>query len=190
MAEHVAFRARMEETDGRLEGFAYVWGDEAKLRHRVERFARDAFDGAFAGDVVLRIGHDRKRLPLASTRSESLDIEVDDDGVRFAATLNLDRADASDAMHAVRDGVVRGASLGMTLDSRDFEIDRAPGRMARAIINRVRNVHEISLVPDPAYPRSSVVARSLEAAEREEKEKAERLGARLEKRMKEPKWRS
>ena len=138
----------------RLEGYAAVFGAEARVGGFTETIAAGAFaESIRAGaDVVALVDHDRTRL-LARTRTRTLRLAEDDHGLAFDLDMPDTQA-AHDVLALAERGDLGGMSFGFTL---------APGgerwRGSRRELRAVR-LHEISVVSAwPAYDGTEVTAR-------------------------------
>lgn len=154
----------------KLVGYASIFG---KKSEDLGGFREVIEPGAFSEtlrskrNVFALFGHDSNRV-LGSTRSGSLKLSEDDQGLRFE--LDLSRAKTADAqtVHAlVSNGDLQSMSFGFRIPNRrGAEAWREEGT---ELIRHVREVEllEISPVAFPAYADSTVSARSLENMHRE-----------------------
>jgi HK97 family phage prohead protease len=125
-----------------------------------------ALDGADMSDCRLLYNHLADRVPLARTPA-TMQLTVSPAGLDMAAQL----PDTPEA-RSVHTAVVRGDLSGMSFA---FKVppggDRWNGR-TREIL-KIEKIYEVSVVPFPAYPETSVEARSaLEFAINDERAKA------------------
>lgn len=141
---------RADGDDRLLSGTVVRYGQQADLR----AFRESIVAGAFVfDDVTLNIQHDRGR-PVARTGA-GLRLTDGPDDLRMEARLPETR-NATDALEAVRAGLIRGLSVEMEVREQDWE-DRPDG--AHRII-RSANLLGIGLVDRPAYAGSEVEARA------------------------------
>lgn len=155
MLERRASQIELRASGRRLEGHAAVFGVEAKL----PGFTETILPGAFAqslragGDILALLDHDQSKL-LARTRSGTLKLSEDTRGLQF----NIDVPDTSignDVLELARRGDIGGMSFGFNVP-KDGERWNGSKRELRSI-----NLLEISVVSAwPAYPQTSVIARS------------------------------
>lgn len=147
--------------DIRVTGLAAVFNSRSEdLGGFVEVIAPGAFRESLAsGDnIYLLHSHDVSR-PLASTRSGSLGLREDGEGLRFDARL-IDSGVGGEVGRLVRRGDVQSMSFGfMVENAADESFSRVNGQMVRTI--RRAKLLEISTVSFPAYPAASIQARSL-----------------------------
>ena len=138
----------------RLEGYAAVFGSEARIGRVRETIAPGAFSGGLCGDVLALLDHDAGKV-LGRTRSGTLRLSEDSKGLAFSLDLPETQAGADVLALATR-GDLGGMSFGFTI---------ADGGEAWAgeqrTLKRV-NLHEISVVSAwPAYPDTSIALRAM-----------------------------
>lgn len=139
----------------RLEGYAAVFGVEARIGDFTESICPGAFTRTIEGkgDVLALVDHDACRM-LGRTRSGTLRLSEDSRGLAF----NLDLPDtqaARDVLALAERGDIGGMSFGFDVpdDGDEWNGDR---RELRSV-----NLHEISVVQAwPAYAGTIVQARS------------------------------
>ncbi|WP_235977422.1 HK97 family phage prohead protease [Sandaracinobacteroides hominis] len=150
----------------RLEGYAAVFGSEAKIGRVRETIAPGAFSGGLSGDVLALLDHDPAKV-LGRTRSGSLRLSEDAKGLAFSLDLPETQAGADVLALATR-GDLGGMSFGFTIAEGG---ERWQGE--RRTLKRV-NLHEISVVSAwPAYPDTSLALRAMPGLlERERRQRA------------------
>ena len=150
-----------------VEGYAVVF-DSPATHGFTEIIDRNAFNGCDMKDVPLRYNHTDNFLILARTRNNSLQLIVDDKGLKIRATL-LDTTQGKDIYKCIKSGLLDKMSFAFTVkeDEWDYETD------TRRIKN-IDKLYDVSIVDIPAYEGTSVFARSKEQYE-EEKEKHNKL---------------
>jgi len=118
-----------------------------------EVIRRGALDSADLSDCRLLYNHDLNKVPLART-PKTMQLTISPAGLEMTATL----PDTEEA-RSVHTAVLRGDLSGMSFA---FKIpeggDKWEGR-TREIL-KIEKVYELSIVPFPAYPETSVEARS------------------------------
>lgn len=121
----------------------------------IEIIRRGALDGADLSDVRLLYNHDLNKVPLART-PKTMQLELSPAGLDFRAAL----PNTTEAV-AVHEGVKRGDLTGMSFA---FKVpkdgDRYDPQTNTREIFKIEKVLECSVVPFPAYPTTSVEARS------------------------------
>lgn len=143
-------------TEGRkLVGYAATFGVRTTVADFTEVVSKGAFKASLDSrqDVVALVDHDRGRL-LARTRSGTLRLSEDDIGLRFEIDLP-DTQLGRDTLALVERGDIGGASFAFLVPKGG---DSWQGR--ERTINNVKLV-DVSIVSAfPAYPQTSVAARS------------------------------
>lgn len=120
-----------------------------------EVITRNALDNADIGDSTLITEHDSTRVPLART-PKTMQLTIHPDGLHMRAEL-ADTETAHEVWTAVRRGDYRGMSFAFTVAQGGSSYD--PSTNTRTI-TAIKRVYEISIVAHPAYPQTSVEARS------------------------------
>lgn len=151
---------RSAAVDGnRLAGHAAVFGQVAPIRGGWEAIGRHAFDEVLErGDDVVALRDHDPALLLGRTRSGTLRLGVDDDGLAFEVDLP-DTAYAADVRELVARGDLAGASFGF-LPGRD-ELGRAPDGKQLRTHTSVARLLDVSVVALPAYDGTDVLLRHL-----------------------------
>jgi HK97 family phage prohead protease len=151
-------------TDGdvlRVAGYASMYNAETVIAGAWrEQIAPGAFASALAGqdDVRALFNHDPNLL-LGRTKSGTLTLSEDAQGLKYDVALPNTRA-AQDVHEMIRRGDVDGSSFGFVIE--DEEWDETPtkrGNLPLVTIRKVR-LFDVSPVTFPAYPQTSVSARS------------------------------
>ncbi|MEL5938585.1 phage major capsid protein [Tetragenococcus halophilus] len=136
-----------------VSGYALKFGETSKdLGGFVEVITPEALKEVDFSNCFLLYDHDYSK-PLASVKSDTLKLEVDDIGLHFEATLN-DTTYAKDVYENVSKGVVDAMSFGFELGIDSFDKDEE-GTVTRSVKN-IKNVPEISVVTLPAYDSANV----------------------------------
>jgi HK97 family phage prohead protease len=127
-----------------------------------ERIASGAFEQVLKGkpDVRLLFNHDG--LALARTKSGTLELSEDDEGLRVWARL-APTGVASDLRMAMQRGDVDQMSFAFTIAEDEWHEDHDSEEIERTIL-RVDELFDVSVVTFPAYPDTSVAMRELRAA--------------------------
>lgn len=141
-----------------LRGYAAVF---EKLSVPLFGFREKIRKGAFAESLrrnnIKALWNHNSDFPLGSTKGGTLKLEEDDKGLRFELELP-DNSWGRDAEIAVRRKDVDGVSFGFSVnkDEWDRSNEKEPIRTLVDV-----NLIEISPTPFPAYPATSVNARSV-----------------------------
>lgn len=128
-----------------------------------EKIAPGAFDGALKrqDDVRLLINHDG--LPLARTRSKTLELSTDEEGLRVWARLDPSDPDVQRVVPKMRRGDLDQMSFAFTIEEDEWVEDKKAGTVERTI-TRVGELFDVSVVTYPAYPETDAALRELRAA--------------------------
>lgn len=140
----------------RIEGYAAVFNQLSEdLGGFVEQIDPAAFDEAVAGDVRALWNHDPNYV-LGRTSSGTLKLQVDQNGLRVVIHTP-DTQWARDAVTSIRRGDVSQMSFKFrTLKDRWAQGDA--GKVIRTLLKV--EIYDVSPVTFPAYPQTSVQARS------------------------------
>ena len=170
------FTAVEQSVDGRtLAGYAAVYGQDSREiveagRRFTERIAPGAFNETLSSgaDVKLFYNHDSS-MPLARTKSGTLKLKSDRNGLAFSATLP-DTTLGNDVRALIERGDLTGEmSFGFHVLDDSWSKDRSERLVKRA------QLVEVSIVQDAAYPQTSSSLRSV--SERDQITRALRLRA-------------
>lgn len=151
---------------GSIEGVAAVVGQETIIGGGFWAFREVIMPGAFkdsvkSDDVRALFNHDPNLL-LGRTESKTLRIREAKDGLRYDVDLP-DTATGRDVQTLIKRGDVSGSSFAFTVDEADEEWDDSQvknGKLPLRKINRISTLYDVSPVTYPAYPTTSVSARS------------------------------
>lgn len=179
--KHVRLPAeiRADESGILVEGYAAVFDQEADIGGLfVERIARGAFTDAIGrDDVVFLINHDG--LPLARTRSGTLELTEDDHGLKMRTRLDAEDPDVSRIVGKMRRGDLDKMSFAFWPETEEWDDS---GEIPVRTIKKAK-LHDVSIVTTPAYEGTEIGLRHLEAF-RKERRKQNFNAARLRLRMK------
>lgn len=151
-------------TGRNLSGYAAVYNQDSREiadhgRTFVERIAPGAFNETLrsAGDVKLYYNHDTS-MPLARTRSGTLSLRSDRQGLAFDAQLP-DTTLGNDVRVLLERGDLSGEmSFGFFVEEDSWNKSRTERLVKRA------KLVEISVVQDAAYPQTNSSLRRVDAA--------------------------
>ena len=138
------------EGERALSGVALSYGDVATLPWGRERFLPGAFGDVSKLDVLMDVAHDRGRA-LARTGGGGLILTDTPEALTVRAELAATR-EADDTLALIRGKVLRGLSIGFRA-----ERERVEGDIR---IVESAELRSVSIVDAPAYPESTVQARS------------------------------
>lgn len=132
----------------------------------IEIIKRNALDGTDLSDISLLYNHDLNKVPLART-PKTMQLEIDANGLNFTATLP-ETVEAHSIYEAVKRGDIRGMSFAFKVPK---DGDSYNPQTNTRTITKIEKIYELSIVPFPAYPTTSIEARG----KYEEKKKAKIL---------------
>ena len=150
-----------------LEGYALKFNNQTLIGSEAYGFREvidsKALDETDMKKVPLKYNHEGSYLLLASTKNESLSLEIDKIGLKFKATL-INTSSNRDVYLSVKEGLLSECSFAFTIapggQEWDWELE-VPLRK----INKIDRLYDIAIVDIPAYSDTSVSARSLELFE-------------------------
>lgn len=159
-------RAKAVERDGqeyfKVEGYASVVERGYEMWDMfgpyTEVVAREAFDQTLSAnpDVAFLVNH--RGVTMARTANGSLELSVDDQGLKSVAYLNPKRQDVKDLKHAIEDGDITEMSFAFVIEEGWWSEDFSQFRITRVNLDR----GDVSAVNYGANPHTSIAARSRE----------------------------
>ena len=153
-----------------VEGYASNFEVEYDLGYFKETVARGAFDGVMEDDVRFLLNH--TGAPLARTTNGTLELSVDEQGLKYRAAL-ADTQDGRDLYKLIKRGDISQSSFAFTIEADEWSEDRST-----RTITKVGKLLDTSAVTYPASPTASVYARNMAAAAQEVEElKEEQVAA-------------
>lgn len=145
-----------------VEGYASNFDVEYDLGYFKETVARGAFDNVMEDDVRFLLNH--TGAPLARTTNGTLELSVDDQGLKYRAAL-ADTQDGRDLYKLIKRGDISQSSFAFTIEADEWSEDRST-----RTITKVGKLLDTSAVTYPASPTASVYARNMAAAAQEVEE--------------------
>lgn len=150
-----------DDGDGVVNGYAAMYNRETVIMGLWrEQIAPGAFRSALDGedDVRALFNHDPSIL-LGRTKSRTLRLSEDANGLKYEIDLPATQ-DARDVRELIKRGDVSGSSFGFRIN--DEEWDDTPTKNGQLPLVTIRSVElfDVSPVTFPAYPQTSVTARS------------------------------
>ena len=158
----VEVRAK-EDGTVRVEGYAAVFDQAADIGGWfTETIARGAFKDAIKrDDVVFLINHDG--LPLARTRSGTLELKEDETGLWMGADLDAEDPDVRSIVPKMKRGDLDKMSFAFRVKKEEWdETVDPPKRTIRAV-----DLVDVAIVTTPAYEGTSIALRSLDDARKD-----------------------
>lgn len=162
------FRASEDDTEkGVIEGTPIVFNQDTKLQswdgEYYERIDEHALDNANLDDVRLFVNHDTGKIALARSKrgsaSSTMNFTIDSEGLHMRATLDVENNQEARALYsAIKRGDMDGMSFMFRIKSQEWlGLDT---ELPTRVIKEISIVHEVSVVNFPAYPQTSINARS------------------------------
>jgi HK97 family phage prohead protease len=142
-----------------VEGYASNFDVEYDLGYFKETVARGAFDDVMEDDVRFLLNH--TGAPLARTTNGTLELSVDDQGLKYRAAL-ADTQDGRDLYKLIKRGDISQSSFAFTIEADEWSEDRST-----RTITKVGKLLDTSAVTYAASPTASVYARNMAAAAQE-----------------------
>ncbi|MBR5835586.1 MAG: HK97 family phage prohead protease [Bacteroidales bacterium] len=160
------FRA-VEDEPGVIVGTPIVFNQDTVIRdwagEFIERIDPKALATTDMKDVRLFVNHDMSKIALARSKNGNgtMSFTVDATGVNMRAILDIDNnAEARALYSAVQRGDLDGMSFGFRV--RGQEWSNLDSERPTRTITDISIIHEVSAVNFPAYPQTSISARSTE----------------------------
>lgn len=160
------FRA-VEDEPGVIVGTPIVFNQDTVIRdwagEFIERIDPNALATTDMKDVRLFVNHDMSKIALARSKNGNgtMSFTVDATGVNMRAILDIDNnAEARALYSAVQRGDLDAMSFGFRVRGQEWS-NLNSDRPTRTITD-ISIIHEVSAVNFPAYPKTSISARSTE----------------------------
>ena len=146
-----------------ITGRPIVFGERTDLGYFDEIIEPGALNGTDLTDVRFLVNHDTSKIPLARSRknngNSTMQLVVDSQGLQIFATLDTENnADARALWSAVNRGDITGMSFMFSINGRSWENEESDHPTRR--ITSIGSVVEVSACTFPAYPTTSINARS------------------------------
>ena len=155
---------RNDDGENRISGYAAVFNQLSEnLGGFREQISRGAFDSVLDDDVRALFNHE-PNLILGRTRANTLQLEIDATGLHY----RIDPPDtqyARDLTESIKREDVTQSSFAFQVEDDHWEEDD-DGRLIRTI-KQFKRLYDISPVTYPAYPDTTVAARSMDIYKRE-----------------------
>ena len=150
---------RNDDGENRLSGYAAVFDQLSEnLGGFREKIAPGAFDKVLKDDVRALFNHE-PNLILGRTRANTLKLEIDATGLHY----RIDPPDtqyARDLTESIKRGDITQSSFAFRVEDDHWNEDD-DGRLIRTI-KQFKRLYDISPVTYPAYPDTTVAARSMD----------------------------
>lgn len=159
---------RALEEEMTVEGYAVIFDNVTDLGWSKEVIDRNAFNGCDMSDVCMKYNHEDNVLIMARTRNQSLQLIVDERGLKIRAKL-IDTQNNKDIYKMIQAGLLDKMSFAFTVAKQETDYDTDTRR-----ILAIDKLYDVSVVDVPAYDSTEIYARSKEEYN-EEKEKHKKL---------------
>ncbi len=154
-----------------IEGYAITYDQPATHQYGKRIFTeiikRGALDKTDMKDVPLRYNHNDTWLIMARTRNKSLELIIDDVGLKIRAEL-LDTQSNRDAYKAIQAKLIDKMSFAFTVADGGDNWTFGEEETKREVTD-IAKLWDVSVVDTPFYDSTSIYARRLELLESEER---------------------
>lgn len=178
--EQRAYTSDVSAEGNEITGNPIVCGVRTRMYDYIEVIEPGALTEADISDVLLTVNHNLNDIPLARSRGgqpgETMQLSVDNYNCRITAQLDVENNPQARALHSA---VARGDITGMSFmfHVKEDTWERESDTLVRHI-QKIDKIVDVSAVTIPAYPSTSISARSAGFEtddEQEQRKKAERL---------------
>ena len=139
-----------------IEGYAVIFDSPATHCGYTEIIDKNAFNGCDMQDVCMKYNHEDNFLILARTRNQSLQLVVDDKGLKIRAKL-IDTTQNKDIYKMIKAGLLDKMSFAFTVDKEEYDYETDTRR-----ILSIDKLYDVSVVDVPFYESTEIFARSKE----------------------------
>ncbi len=146
-----------------VEGYAVIF-DSPATHGFTEIIDKNAFNGCDMKDVPLKYNHSDNFLILARTRNNSLELFIDEKGLKIRANL-IDTTNNRDIYKMIKAGLLDKMSFAFTVSEEEWDYENDTRR-----ILRIDKLYDVSVVDTPFYDTTSIYARALSTLENGKKE--------------------
>ena len=138
-----------------IEGYAVVFESPATHYGFTEIIDKNAFNGCDMRDVPLKYNHSDNFLILARTRNDSLQLILDDKGLKIKANL-IDTTNNRDIYKMIKANLLDKMSFAFTVSDEEWDYETDTRR-----ILKIDRLYDVSVVDTPFYDTTSIYARAL-----------------------------
>ena len=182
--EQRSYASDVSAEGNEITGNPVVCGVRTQMLDYIEIIEPGALTGADISDVLLTVNHNLNDIPLARSRGgqpgETMQLAVDNYNCRITAQLDVENNPQARALHSA---VARGDITGMSFmfHVKEDTWERENDALVRHI-KKIDKIIDVSAVTIPAYPSTSISARSAgfetengNERQQEQRKKAEKL---------------
>lgn len=160
-----------EENKMLIEGYAITFEEPATHQYGSRKFTetikRGALDKTDMKDVPLRYNHNDNFMIMARTRNKSLQLKVDDKGLKIEADL-LDTQSNRDLYKSIQEGLIDKMSFAFNVADQGDNWSFGEDETTREV-NNIEKLFDVSVVDTPFYDSTSIYARSLDLLDNEKR---------------------
>jgi len=155
---YIPTEVRADKESRVVEGYAVVFNsDSENLGGFIERIDSSALDAVLNQDTVALLNHDQNYV--LARNGVSMELSKDDKGIKYRFEAPNTTA-GNDLLENLRIGNISKSSFAFTVERDEWEFnDNEPDRR---VITKIDRLFDVSPVTYPAYPDTSVAARSKE----------------------------
>ena len=180
--EQRSYTSEVTAEENEIVGNPVVCGVRTQMYDYIEVIEPGALVEADISDVLLTVNHNLSDIPLARSRGgqpgETMQLSVDNYNCNINAQLDVENNPQARALHSA---VARGDITGMSFmfHVKEDTWERESDTLVRHI-QKIDKIVDVSAVTIPAYPSTSISARSAGFSDNQEngheqRKKAERL---------------
>lgn len=168
-AEPVTFEKREDGVDENIiEGYAAVFNkDSEDFGGWHERIAPGAFSDVLNDNAVALFNHDMNLV--LGRNGKNVTLTEDSTGLKYRITLP-DTTLAKDMRQLVKDEIISQSSFAFTVQEQEWRHSKNESEPSVRTIKKIKRLYDVSPVTSPAYPDTTVGARSFEAEKPKQEE--------------------
>ena len=182
-------KARSANDDSKmvLEGYALKFEKETELwKGFKEVIRKGALDNTDMSRVFLLFNHNDDVI-LAGTSNNSLELQVDDIGLKFRAEL-VDTQTSKEVYTLAKQGLLTKCSFSFRTAKNGYKYSRTDDSNELGEIVDIETLYDVAVVTYPAYDDTEVYARDIKALEREHERIKEERANKAKERMEALEW--
>ena len=182
-------KARSANDDSKmvLEGYALKFEKETELwKGFKEVIRKGALDNTDMSRVFLLFNHNDDVI-LAGTSNNSLELQVDDIGLKFRAEL-VDTQTSKEVYTLAKQGLLTKCSFSFRTAKNGYKYSRIEDKNELGEIVDIETLYDVAVVTYPAYDDTEVYARDIKALEREHERINEERANKAKERMEALEW--
>ena len=159
--EEIELRVIGDDNKPKLTGYAAKFNSITDLSWFREKIKSGAFDDALKNSDVRCLKNHDPNLILGRTKSGTLRLDSNTIGLRFEADVP-NTSTGKDTIEEIKRGDISGCSFAFTVAEDDWKYSDDKTVPPERTIIRVGKLFDVGPVTYPAYPDTTVAARSLE----------------------------